>query len=451
MTPHTILKDPDFRRLKHRLIETTGLAYYADKDSDLAFRILRRLEATRVRTCASYMAILDGGTQGRQELDILIGELTIGETYFFRQSEHFRALRETVLPDVLRRNAQNRRVRIWSAGCATGAEPYSIALLLETGLGREISGWDISILGTDINRKFLARAKEGRFDDWAFRECPPEVRARCFHREGKEWVLRPEYRTWTTFLYHNLASDPAPSLVHGIGTFDLILCRNVMIYFSAEVVRATVERLYNCLVEEGWLLVGHAEPNQQLFRQFRSVWEAGCTLYQKNGMHNPEPQAPAPEPPAWTPPRLPEMRQPPGVEHAAPPERAATVREIHSLADSGRLDEALARCRMLLENHGLAARDHFVYSLVLRQTGAHEEAERALRRALYLDRGFALAHFHLGLVLQHKGQAEQARKSFLNALRLLEARADEHPLDEGDGMTAGELKELVRIQLEVLP
>jgi chemotaxis protein methyltransferase CheR len=156
--PSAVVSDPDYQRLKDRLIEFTGLAYYADKDEDLAGRISRRFSELGVRNCASYLHLLQAEGKGESELDVLIAELTIGETYFFRHREQFDALRSMVLPGILDHNHALRRLHIWSAGCATGAEPYSIALLLQQDFAHRIAGWDVSILGTDINRQFLSRA-----------------------------------------------------------------------------------------------------------------------------------------------------------------------------------------------------------------------------------------------------------------------------------------------------
>ena len=187
-----IIATPAYPRLKQYVIEHTGLAYYADKDRDLAERILQRLEVRRLPDCASYLQTLEDGVAGEEEMDELIGELTIGETYFFRQPEQFEALKQTVFPELIERNRSSRRLRIWSAGCATGAEPYSIALLLANEMAEQVRGWDITVLGTDIDREFLARARAATYDNWAFRGCPKDFRTRHFELAGKRWVLRPE-------------------------------------------------------------------------------------------------------------------------------------------------------------------------------------------------------------------------------------------------------------------
>ena len=155
----TLVSDPQYARLKEHLIESTGLMYYADKDVDLARRVGGRLATAGAHDCASYLDILCDPLRGPSELDALIAEITIGETYFFRHQEHFDALRDLVLPDLIARNQTSRSLRIWCAGCADGPEPYSLAILLKRELAHQLLGWQVTILGTDINRRALARAR----------------------------------------------------------------------------------------------------------------------------------------------------------------------------------------------------------------------------------------------------------------------------------------------------
>ncbi|MBZ5586495.1 MAG: protein-glutamate O-methyltransferase CheR, partial [Acidobacteriia bacterium] len=386
----------------------------------------------------------------------------IGETYFFRQAEHFQALREIVLPDLIARNAGVRRLRIWSAGCANGAEPYSLAMLLREPGFERISGWNVSILGTDISEKHLAQAREARYDDWAFREASAEeATARCFVREGKRWALRPEYTAGVSFRIHNLVGDSLPG---NIAEFDLILCRNVMIYFSPAVIRGAAERFYNRLAEGGWLLVGHAEPNAEVFQRFQTVMAAGATLYRKAGEElTPQPANPegmvgqvanianlpwvADSPEAVSKPTA-ERRL---ITDVIPPRDspAPTVSEARALADRGEWEAAAACCRRVLAADGLDATAHFTLALILEHTGARAPAEQALRRAIYLDRAFAPAHYHLGLLLQTH-DASQAIRAFRNVLALTGGRPAGAVLEHSDGMTAGELRNLAGLHLEML-
>jgi len=201
---HELRSDPSYPRLKEHVIAATGLAYYADKDNDFAVRVAQRMAGQGVRGCGAYLALLADAARGEAELDALIESLTIGETFFFRHREMFDALRDVVVPDVLARNRATRRLRVWSAGCSIGAEPYSVSMLLRQEFGRELAGWEVTILGTDINREFLARAREGCYEEWGLRNMPEEVRRAHFVRSGKAWRVAPEYREGVSFQYHNL-------------------------------------------------------------------------------------------------------------------------------------------------------------------------------------------------------------------------------------------------------
>jgi chemotaxis protein methyltransferase CheR len=453
----SFLSDPDFGRLKEHLIRSTGLAYYADKDQELAERIGRRLAALDIRNCGSYLDTLHDPARGEAELDALAIELTIGETYFFRHGEQFDALRSTVLPDIIERNRPARRLRIWSAGCATGAEPYSVALLLRNDLAEQIAGWDVTILGTDVNRSFLACAREGRFEEWAFRSTPNDIRDRCFERQGKSWLIRPEYKEWVSFQYHNLAKHPFPSLVNNLSAFDLILCRNVMIYFARPVIGSIVGQFWECLVEGGWLLVGHAELHTETFRAFRTVNAGNTTLYQKAAALPAEikPEIPQPRLPdlplAPLPARaMPAGEQTPAPPGAPPPVEAGGLAQVRELADRGDWQSAAECCRRLLETDGLDPATHFYRALVLEHLGFVQEAELSLRGALYLDRGFVLAHYHLGLLLQNSKRAPQAVRCFENVLDLLSCKEDQWRLADCDGMTAADLREMAKMHLEIL-
>ena len=354
MNPAHVLIDPAFPELKRSVLEHTGLDYYANRDEDLATRMSRRIEARGANSARDYLGILK---QEPVEMDCLVGELTIGETYFFRQPDQFDLLRTTVFPDLLERNQERKRLRIWSAGCATGAEPYSIAILLSLDFEAALAGWDVSILATDINVEFVAQAREASFSNWVLRETPQNIRECCFLQEAKRWKLSSEIRNRVTFRYHNLAGSARPTT--DPRPFDLIFCRNVLIYFSQQTMRHVAKNLYDWMAPGGWLIVGHAEPNAEIFAQFEAVPGPAGTAYRKAAageVHSRAAVAPQTKPvnsswdgfpPVDLPPLPAPIRQEPRPPHPAPLQ-PLTVGDIRLLADSGRWNAALLEADKLV-------------------------------------------------------------------------------------------------------
>ncbi len=473
MTREQVAADALFPRMKEYIIKLTGLNYFRDKDGDLAERLARRLASLRIADCAEYVARLESTTEPR-ELHVLVTELTIGETYFFRHAEQFDALRDLIFPEILERNRASRTLRVWSAGCASGAEPYSVSILLQTHFQEQLQAWDVSVLGTDINKDFLELARNGCYDEWAFRGTSADLRQRCFSRAGKKWAVGADFKKGVTFQHHNLVTDPFPPAFCAFAHFDLILCRNVVIYFDQDDFRKIVAKFEHCMNEGAWLLVGHAEPNTEMFDAFSMVSLPGAILYRKKspegGLAAPAAQslAPAdfwtaPAPDAWRPapliPALQEWRRPssrafptpdpkpPAPAIDGPPADFETVRR---LADQGQWDQARAACEELLLRDNLRSTVHFFHALILEHLNRGDDSEQALRRAVYLDRNFALAHYYLGLRQLKKADNSGAARSFETVLRLV-ARLDAgHVFSEADGTTAAGLKQMAQMQLEAL-
>jgi chemotaxis protein methyltransferase CheR len=459
--PLALAADEPFQRLKRAVIARTGHHYYADKDDVLWDRVQRRLLATRDRDVAAYLRRLDSD-DGEQEWAALETEITIGETFFFRYAEQFAALRQTILPDILERKAQEKRIRIWSAGCATGAEPYSIAILLSEMLGEAIGDWRISILGGDINAAFLETARKGQFGRWALRAVGDAERGQWFNETARNtWTLKSAYRGLVRFERQNLLDllGPAPPLE--LTEFDLILCRNVLIYFHHDVVEQLVGALGSRLATDGWLLLGHAEPNPAFGKLLDVAQLPGTVAYRPLDPERASAPTPAfetfaaPEPlpavpvlevpsPRWRPEPIPTP-----VPSPVPP-AADLVETVRRLADAGDYASAEAACREALaiapEDSGL----HLLDGLVLQALGRPAAAEAALKRALYLDRGFVLAHYHLGLLLLERGRAKAAARSLKTAAQIAGTLPAEMRLAHGAGMAAGQLRKSVRLLLQTL-
>lgn len=486
----SLLAHPEFRRLKQRIIETTGLQYYADKDQTLAERAEQRRLALGCGRADYFNRALDPGDA--QELAALIDEITVGETYFFRYPEQFEALRRVVLPDCVARRQGERRLRLWSAGCASGAEPYSLAILLKRDLAGWIAGWQVSILGTDINRKALAQARAGLFSNWELRTASEDLKRQCFAPADKNWLIGPEYRRGVQFEYQNLVADIDAFANDHAGTFDIIFCRNVMIYFGPELMRHLLRRFGECLAPGGWLFVGHAEPYFEIANFFSPTAVAGATVYRKLDaapiLAGREPWPAARE---WTegvpgadlamPPLPPDSIPllgldgapfgtaggPASIEALAPMDATAApqpvaapaapaaaagsdLETIRRHADAGEWNPAIEACERALRQHPLDPALYYAHALISEHIGVPAAAEEALGRAIYLDRNFALAHYHLGRCQAARGDNKAATRAFANVLKILGARDDKEALAMGDGLTVAELRELTRLHVELL-
>ncbi|MCR0983000.1 CheR family methyltransferase [Roseomonas populi] len=457
--------DGDFAPLKRLIIARTGHAYYEDKDAALWERVRARIRATGAGGSAGYAALLRDPAEGEAEWAALESAITIGETFFFRDARQFAALRDSILPGLIARRAEARRLWIWSAGCSTGAEPYSIAILLRRLLGPAHREWSITILGTDISEAALAAARTARFSPWALRGMGAAERARDFVPVdgGRAWQLRPEHRGTVRFERGNLLALLDGSLPLGMTDFDLILCRNVLIYFDRAQVPAIVRALAGRLRPDGWLLLGHAEPDPAYGAFLEAVTLSGATAWRPiqgppapSALFHPAPEEASQGPEPWQP-LLPPLAPPPPARPApilltaapaAGDDLPAVIGRARAEADSGALDDAKATLRAGLLAHPTAAALHYLDALVARGLGDAAAAEAALRRALYLDKGFVAAHYQLGLLLLGQGADAAGRRSVANAARLARALPGDTVLEEGDGMTAETLLGLARQHLD---
>lgn len=456
--------DLAFPRLKGRIIERTGHFYYQDKDDLLWERVRKRLHATGLSTCAQYLELLDNPMSGDAEWSRLEAGITIGETFFFRYAEQFAALRETILPELIGRKRSERRLRIWSAGCATGAEPYSLAILVSQLLGDELKVWRIGIVGTDINEAFLATARKAQYGPWALRSLSPEEKEQHFMPAGRNlWQLRPEFRSLVRFERHNILSLLDGTSPLQFSEFDLILCRNVLIYFHPDTVVRVVSSLRDCLRDDGWMLLGHAEPNPS-FADFLGLVSLPGTIAYRRSLRTSLPDIPpvAPSPPLAPPLPSRAPKRPAGKKiplpsaeqplrrHAVPVDPDSLLDTLRKAADAGDLAAAQDLCRQALLDHPLSPAAHFYQGLIAWALERIVDAEKAFRRGIYLDKNFVMAHYHLGLLLLADGRYGPGRRSLANAARAAASMSDTQQLEEADGLTAGELRNLVRAHLAAL-
>ncbi len=467
------------------LKERVGLHIRQDSYAALKIAIAARLEelAGRVRDAAAYLALLRS-EQGDEELRRLLPLVTVGKTSFFRDDRQFRAL-DALLPGLLARvRGGGRRLSIWSAGCATGEEPYSLAMALaEAGFEPE----QVDLLATDVNPEAVAYAAHGSYDTRRVRDIPAQLLERHFAPEGDRFVVRPALRRYVSAIRpHNLVSSVFPRPADG-GGFDIIFCRNVIIYFDTPTTQQVLTQFHNALAPAAYLFLGYSESLFRLFEGFELTEVAGAFLYRRPetpfrpaaaGRPRSVPLSPPPVThvdvrrpahptasatarggvaPASAPARAgaPHARPPvgPGSPPLAPQEfldgavalfaegRFGAARELleRLLERAGedlavRLtlanlygilrqpDRARACYQAALQMEPLSAEAHLFYGIHLLQAGDADASALELSRALFLDPDLILAHYWLGRCREAQKDAHRARLAYRNALDAYQRR-----------------------------
>lgn len=431
---------------------------------------------------AEYLAALRTAQASSPEHEHLIAGITVGESYFFRDQAQMAWLREQWLPQLIaRRRAENNlSLRIWSAGSSDGQELYSLAMLLAEQLPDQ-GHWNLHLLGTDINAEALARALRGHYSDWSLRATPESVRKRHFRQEKERvWSISAALRGHVHFAYLNLREDSFPSMLSETNALDLILCRNVFIYFDPAIVAEVMRKFHACLVPGGHLLLGASDL-------IDSGTLDGFTLHPLENAFYLQSRTEAPaaaEPARAAVDRARPQTPAPAVSHAAPPTAiAASYEEItrllgreawrealeattsrqmagddsallqqfraKALANLGRAREALAACDASLERDANDKHSHFLRALILLELHRLPAAEESLRRTLFLDHNFVEAHYQLALLQMRRGARPGGLKSMKNALAIAERAQPDRRLHDAAGRDHERMAAILRHELRM--
>ncbi|MEO0576531.1 MAG: protein-glutamate O-methyltransferase [Pseudomonadota bacterium] len=265
------LTETEFKTVQKVIRAFTGIHMTDAKRQLVVRRLNGRMKATQCSTVAEYLRRLDSGDQA--EIEQFTNAVTTNLTSFFRENHHFDFLRETIIPHCIARKATTtKRLRIWSAGCSTGEEPYSLAMTVR-GMSSQLRDWDIKILCTDIDSAVVAKAAAGRYNEERAEKVPEPLRKKMFSQSGNQLVVRDDLRKLVTFKQLNLMGDWP---MHG--KFDAIFCRNVFIYFDKPTQAALVNRYADLLEEDGFLIIGHSENLLKVTDRFSLI---GKTIYRR--------------------------------------------------------------------------------------------------------------------------------------------------------------------------
>lgn len=404
--------EPEFAAIAALLTTEYGVTFPPGRRTFAEAAMRRALGLARERSFAQYLTRLAAEPP---LLRALIAEVTVGETYFFRDTGQFDVIRTTVLPDIVRRSAGGP-LRIWSAGCSTGEEAYSLAILLhECGLAERAL-----LLATDVSNKAIEVARRGQYGAWSFRREFADWRERCFVRTGKRWTIATAHRR-VEFLVHNLM-QPAPASVVTSGGLDLILCRNVLLYFDRDTVERATRLLAEALAPGGWLLMSPTDPPLPADLDLEAVSTPAGLAFRK-----------LPQPAQRVLPAL----VPAAVAPPAPRRREPRVRPVPHAPRSRTHERADAET--------YAAR-----ALAFLDASQPHQAAAAARRALFLDRSLAIAHLTLARALRLTGSRSAAQRALRRGAVLLEAHAPDDAVRGAGGASAGTLCAVAAAEFELL-
>ncbi len=444
----------------------SGMRFVEGRRAELGAKVTRVFAASGRPTWDGYLADVSDPANSTL-LDQLVEALTIGETYFFRHRPYFEAIEREVLPAIIAQRQETRHLNVWSAGCASGEEAYSLAIVVRRLLP-DLSDWLVSIRATDLNRASLERAEAGLYHDWSFRETGNDFTQAHFTREGNGYRIRPEVRRLVRFSPLNLVEGGYPSAANGTAQVDLLLCRNVLMYFAPEVIRQVVERLRSALAPGGWLVLGPSDPLPGMLSGFQMHALNGAILYQRVEQEVAAPIAtppvfpPWPAPPSFTPraddrvATLPPIPPPAAMANDLQPEPSPdladsvitppgdwrqSLREAYLHANAGRVELAELACQQALDRSASRPEPYYLLGTLRQAAGDDERALASFRRALYVDREFAPAHLALAAIHRRAGRVDQARQALLRARRILAGRPDSEVILVDESLSVGRLRD----------
>ncbi|WP_052507069.1 CheR family methyltransferase [Desulfonatronovibrio magnus] len=498
-------------KLGEIVADSIGFRYKPSKRKEL-FRGIQDLACQQnTDNVQEFCSNLTQSSLTQRQLEVLTHYLTVGETYFFREPKSLEAFKNAALPEISKHGLKNNKtLKIWSAGCSSGEEPYTIAILLDQLLS-DARKWHTSIQGTDINWEALNKARAGIYTPWSFRNTSEDLKNRYFQKiTTKKYAINSRFKQNVSFSYLNLASSSYPSLLNNIHSMDIIFCRNVMIYLKPDVVQRILEGFYRSLRPGGWLIVAPSETYSLLDSQFSSISLGGATIYRKTPKKTPVffHQNVIPEQnlsalsASWTPtilktesvntkcsidsgglkrqldsdeviPELDQLlekvrdkvREGLYEEAARELESGISAYEAQDLsnppvqayammarisADKGQLDKAAQWCDKALKADECDAEIYYLYGMVLMEQGDLIRAAEEVKKALYLNPDYVAAIYSLANIAYEMENNDQALKYFQSAAQLLEKIPPEQGVPDLGDMSVARLLSTINAVIESL-
>ncbi len=455
-----------------------GLHYSSRHEKEVLRKLTAISKEFEIENSSECISWLINTPVTRTIIEKLAIHFSIGETFFFREPKSFEYLEKIYLPALIRqRSANGKYLRIWSAGVASGEEIYSIAILLRQLIPNPKS-WNISLLATDISPVLMEKAKRGIYSKWSFRHNKYPVDSYFTPAGENKFLVSDAVREMVRFSWLNLAEPVYPAAATNTLDMDIIFCRNVMIYFSGDVIGTVTDRFYQCLVKGGILVVSPADMTPYISDKFSRVVYSGYTIYHK-GKKKARVE-PAPTPSAspgmnYTPPSVvPEKPAPFTLEELqqlfekgsfTEPESRIETQHLTPVQDTvqqdretkfllaktkanlGEYDESAILCEELLKTERTDYRIHYFYATILSELGKTSEAIASLNKAIYLEKDFPMGHYLLGNLVRKQNGNVMSEKHFRHLQKILLKMDPQSEIPESGGLTASKFIELVNSNL----
>ncbi len=489
-------KESTIQEISKRIGELFGLQY-SEVQYDSLIKNLRNITA-ELKVPFELEAVNDWLNHARlspDELNTIAKHLSVGETYFFREKSAIDFFKEKFVSDFIANNKSHKTtLNIWSAGCSSGEEPYTLAILLRE-LIPDIQNFSIRILATDININALNKAKSGKYTEWSFRETPESIKSKYFRAQNKHYQIKEEIKQMVSFEQLNLATFYQSESKTVEETFDIIFCRNVLMYFLPEVAKNITAYFYKALKPEAWLITSQVELIDEYYLNFKRQNLFNGIFYQKHTPIEAE-NTIIDTIKTLTSQQRPGIKLKPGKKPVIRSARKTakqvkvnkTVKQttekttgeqalalfnagkypdyiaycendlhsiknnehlsflyINALANTGQLQKAANIASDFVTNNTVNDNLLNLYATILMELKDWEKAKTVLTKSLYLNHEAVSTHFNLGIVYQKLGNQKQASKYFQNVLSILEKMNDDTLLPELDNITAGRLYELTKM------
>ncbi len=482
---------------KFRQLITLKMGFHIRKQdlSNLVTKLETRCRLLKITNAQVYYNLLSSdSTTAQEEWQKLIELVTVGESYFLRDQGQFNLLKNQLLPELIRKQSASRSLTIWSAGCSTGEEPYSLAILLAE-LIPNWTTWKLSVLGTDINLSSLALARQGLYHSWSFRLMEESIKIRYFQRQSTGWKINSQIRELVKFNYDNLIEDEFhPVHLLESGTVDLILCRNVFVYFDATAIATGLNKLLTALKAGGYLLTAHTELYGCSHPHLQSLVFSESIVYQKKFAasaplpeqlperqkqllkvfplaHDAHQSQPSPSPSLKPVPTLTETVDPgdPNLERLKLAqtefikkrytEAINIALEIlqdqtqhfeayyllaQAYANLGDLDQATHYAKAAIVLDPFAVSLYYLLAEIAEEQGQLELTKTYFKKIIYLEPNSIAAYLELGSLYAKENQISRARKMWSTALELLKKLPACATVEKQGAQTAGDLLESIQ-------